>query len=175
MKNSFAYSLSEAIATSSGLYIAREDYCIVKDITLADGTTFKKGKKFFTLRELLLLREAGEFPKGWDIPNGCELIDIVREFGEKDGARHPHYLIASLGLELKGTPVNGDNYDMYNSDPANSCHCIIGSNNVGYYLGISVDSTDAYMIFLNDYEEGLYVARCKDTAIGSVRLVARGF
>ena len=175
MKKSPVYSPGEAIVTSSGLYIAREDYYIAKDITLADGTIFRKGKKFFTLDELLLLREAGEFPKGWDIPNECELANIAREFGVKDGIRHPHYLMTSLGLGLEGTPVNGDGYDLYNLDPANSRHCIVGHNSVGYYLGIGVDSANTCMLFLNDCEEGFYVTRCSNTAIGSARLVARCF
>ena len=174
MKVPLAYALDEAITTSGGLYIARENYYIARDITLADGTTFKKGKRFFTLPELLLLRSAGEFPEGWDIPNGCELIDISREFGSKNGIRHPHHLISSLGLELEGTPMGGEIFTQYNADPLHSSHHIIGRNSSGYYLGISVDGISTYMLFINDHEEGFYVAQCGHMAIGSVRLVFRG-
>ena len=58
MKGSPAYSLDKAIVTSDGLYIAREDYRISEDVALSDGAIFKKGKRFFTISELFLLREA---------------------------------------------------------------------------------------------------------------------
>ena len=175
MKKPFAYNLDEAITTSNRLYIARENFSITENTILPDGTVFKKGKKFFTMSELLLLKNAGKFPKGWDIPNGGELIDIAREFGTKNGIRHPHYLIASLGLELEGTLLNGENFDEYNKDPVHGDYYVISNNNAGYYLGISVDGINTYMLFINDREEGFYVARCRHEAIGSARLVFRGF
>lgn len=175
MKGSPAYSLDKAIVTSDSLYIAREDYRISEDVALSDGTIFKKGKRFFTISELFLLREAGAFPEGWDIPNGCELIDITREFGTKNSNRHPHHLMTSLGLELGGTPMGGANYDRYNSDPMHCDHCIIGRNIAGYYLGASVDGINTCMLFISDCEDGFYVAPCKNSAIGQVRLVFRGF
>ena len=175
MKKPFAYNLDEAITTSNGLYIARENFSITEDTILPDGTVFKKGKKFFTMSELLLLKNAGKFPKGWDIPNGGELIDIAREFGTKNGIRHPHYLIASLGLELEGTLLNGENFDEYNKDPVHGDYYVMSSYNAGYYLGISVDGISTYMLFINDHEDGFYVAKCKYSAIGSIRLVFRDF
>lgn len=175
MKKKSIYSVDTAHVAKDGLRIAPENYRVDKDITFGNGTVFKKGKEFFTLSELFMLRSAGEFPEGWDIPTKQELRDIADEFGVVDGCRHVHHLMISLGISLRGTPLGGESFIRYNKNPRAGGCFITGVNDIGYYLGTDeTHANSAAMLFINDRYDGFYVAECSPNAIGSVRLVYRG-
>lgn len=109
-----------SVVLPSGRRLAGIDFALQKDITMADGTVMKKGKKYFTFDEANALVNERKLPFLETVPTEDEFYQAISMFRPADGDTHTaaEILGEALDFKLNGWIVPGD-MDRYNADPEN--------------------------------------------------------